>query len=51
MDTVVFTNNKLTSIGVVAIIEASKRLELVNIDWSYNEPASRIVSDAYIKYL
>lgn len=51
MDSIAVTHNKLTSVGVIALIEASKRLDIINIDWSYNEPASRIVSDAYIKYL
>jgi len=51
MDTLVMAHNRMTSVGVIALIEVSKRLDLINIDWSYNEPASRIVSDAYIKYL
>jgi hypothetical protein len=51
LDSIVVTHNKMTSVGVIALIEASKRLDLITIDWSYNEPASRIVSDAYVKYL
>lgn len=51
METVSFSHNKLTSVGVIALIESAKRLELINLDWSYNEPCAKIVSDAYIKYL
>jgi hypothetical protein len=51
MDSVTFSHNKLTSVGVISLIESAKRLELINLDWSYNEPSAKIVSDAYIKYL
>lgn len=51
MDSLIFSRNKLSSIGVIALIESSKKIEVVNLDWSYNEPCAKIVSDSYIKYM
>lgn len=36
MDTISLTHNKLTSVGVVSLIENAKRLDLISLDWSYN---------------